>query len=307
MNLKQLHYFVILAEELHFGRAAHRLNMTQPPLSLAIKALEADLDVKLFDRTKRHVALTPAGSFWLKDVRLFLKDADRLQKHAQQAARGEIGSLNLGFVSTAVYNLVPDIISRYRLLYPNVKLNIKEMTSDIQLDALRQNKIDAGFIIRGNTTVDHDLSYARLIDEPLVIAIPSNWIATGRFHSRSNRLEIKDISGYPLIIFPRQIAPVVHDAITELYTNARLSMNIVQEAIQMQTIACLVSKGMGIALVPKSLVEQSYTGIKYFTLAEGSPCIETGILWRHEKRNPLVENFLKIALTEKSLEVVFPA
>ncbi len=176
MDLRQLRYFVTVAEELHFGRAARRLAMTQPPLSQQIQALEEEIGVQLFARTRRSVMLTPTGQQWLPEVRRVLADAAALPGLAQRLARGEVGSLALAFVSTADYGILPELLRHFRARHPEVQLQLREATSDVQLEALAEGAIDAGLVIRPQLAVlPHGLSYLPLVREPLVLAVPDGW------------------------------------------------------------------------------------------------------------------------------------
>ena len=295
MNLRQLRFFVTVAEELHFGRAAERLCMTQPPLSQAILALEQELSVSLFRRTKRHVALTPVGEHLLAHATRLLAEAEAFPGLARQLARGEIGSLRLGFVTTADYSLLPELVSRYDATYPDVKVSLREMTSDVQIQALLQGEIDAGLIIPLHATLHASLAYLRLIREPLVLAIPEGWLDSGRLKPFNDRLRLQDIAGEPLIIFPRSSAPAFHDLITSYFTRNGIEPTIGQEAIEMQTIISLVSAGMGVALVPGSLKKLGRFGVRYIALQGDPPLIETGISWRREDPSPTVKRFVEIA------------
>lgn len=164
MDLRQLRYFVTVAEELHFGRAAARLAMTQPPLSQQIRALEEELGVTLFHRTQRSVALTPVGARWLVEVRRVLAEAGALPALAQRLARGEVGSMSLAFVSTADYGILPAMLRHFRDARPDVQVQLREATSDVQIEALLADEIDAGVVIAHHTgSVPGELEYLSLI------------------------------------------------------------------------------------------------------------------------------------------------
>ncbi|MFS8978752.1 LysR family transcriptional regulator [Cupriavidus necator] len=281
MDLRQLRYFVTVAEELHFGRAAHRLSMTQPPLSQQIQALEEEIGVQLFVRTRRSVALTPAGQQWLPEVRRVLADAAALPGLAQRLARGEVGSLSLAFVSTADYGILPDLLRRFRARHPEVQLQLREATSDVQLEALMEGAIDAGLVIRPQLpAMPHGLAYLPLVSEPLVLAVPDGWRPAGGALAANGTVSLREAAHEPLIIFPRRSAPAFYDIITGYYAREGLAPVIAQEAIQMQTIVSLVSAGMGVALVPASLCNLRRTGVSYLALREAGPQIETGLVWR---------------------------
>ena len=301
-DLRQLRYFVAVAEERHFGRAARKLSMTQPPLSQAIRALEDTLGVELFARTKRSVELTPVGADLLPEVRKLLAQADALRPHAQSLARGEAGALSLAFVSTADYGLLPHLLREFAVRHPRVRLNLAEATSDVQIEELAAGRIDAGLIIpplppRHAAT----LSYLPVMREPLVAALP----ATSVVHRGRGvppdwidaPISLAEVAQLPLVIFPRRLAPGFYDIITACYGAAGLTPRIGQEAIQMQTIVSLVSAGMGAALVPQSLRNLRRTGVVYRPLAERTPLVETGLVWRTADVSPVLAGFLDIVRT----------
>ena len=304
LDLRQLRYFVTVAEELHFGRAARRLAMTQPPLSQQIQALEEEIGVQLFVRTRRSVMLTPAGQQWLPEVRRVLADAAALPALAQRLARGEVGSLALAFVSTADYGILPELLRHFRARHPEVQLQLREATSDVQLEALAEGAIDAGLVIRPQLAVmPHGLSYLPLVREPLVLAVPDGWRPSGSAapahasQAATGAVSLRDAAHEPLIIFPRRSAPAFYDIITGYYARDGLTPVIAQEAIQMQTIVSLVSAGMGVALVPASLCNLRRTGVSYLALRDAGPEIETGLVWREGAAGvaPVLRSFIDIA------------
>ncbi|KVD67092.1 LysR family transcriptional regulator [Burkholderia ubonensis] len=292
-DLRQWRYFVTVAEERHFGRAAARLSMTQPPLSQAIRALEDLLGVALFVRTKRSVALTAVGAALLPDVRKLLEAADALPPRAQSLARGETGSLALAFVSTADYGLLPSLLRAFGARYPQVRLQLEEATSDVQIEELAAGRIDAGLIIPP-VPPRHaaELSYLPVVREPLVLAMPA--AAAPADAPEDAPVRLADIAALPLVIFPRRLAPGFYDIITGCYGAAGATPRIGQEAIQMQTIVSLVSAGMGVALVPQSLRNLRRTGVVYRPLADGAPVVETGLVWRTGDVSPVLAGFIDI-------------
>jgi len=295
-DLRQLRYFVTVAEELHFGRAALRLNMTQPPLSQAIQSLEAAMGTMLFVRTNRNVALSAAGVALLPEARRILLQAATLPSLAQRAAAGEIGRLSLAFISTADYSVLPSFLHDFRAALPNVQIELREATSDVQLEDLMEGRIDAGLLIPPlSDKAKVQLDYATVLSEPLVVAIPSGLKAT----RGKGSISLPKLGDMPLIIFPRRIAPALHDAILTCFHDAGLTPRIAQEAIQMQTIVGLVSAGMGIALVPQSVSNLKRPGVEYRSLAGKAPMVETGLAWRRDNRSPVLRTFLDL-LTKKS-------
>lgn len=292
MDLRHLRYFVTVAAELHFGRAAQRLNMTQPPLSQAIQALEREVGCALFERSKRHVALTPVGKAWLPHVQALLEGAAALPGIARQLAAGRAGRLRLGFVSTADYSLLPTLVGRYRAAFPAVEIDLREMTSDLQIEALLVGEIDAGLIIAPPAGSLHpSLGYRPLLREPLIAAVPEAW-----FPGIRGPLAPARLGRAPLILFPRRSAPDFHDIITGYCARHGIAPEIGQEAIQMQTIIALVSAGLGIALVPASLRNLGRAGVRYLKLAGDPPLIETGIAWRRPEGLPALKGFVDLAV-----------
>jgi len=291
-DLRQWRYFVTVADERHFGRAAERLSMTQPPLSQAIRALEEALGVALFVRTKRSVALTAVGAALLPDVRRLLASADALPPLARRLARGEAGSLSLAFVSTADYGLLPSLLRAFGARYPQVRLQLAEATSDVQIDELVAGRIDAGLVIPP-VPPRHaaGLSYLPVVREPLVVAMPAAAAPDG---PEDEPVHLADLAALPLVIFPRRLAPGFYDIITGCYGAAGETPHIGQEAIQMQTIVSLVSAGMGVALVPQSLRNLRRTGVVYRPLAGPAPVVETGLVWRTGDVSPVLAGFIDV-------------
>jgi DNA-binding transcriptional LysR family regulator len=287
LELRQLRYFVAVAEERHFGRAAQLLHMTQPPLSQTIQALEDMLGTPLFVRTKRSVALTPAGLALLPEAKRLLQQAASLPDLARRAASGASGLLSLSFISSADYSILPPLLQRFRARYPQVQIDLREATTDVQLEDLMQGKIDAGLLLpplsdKANAVLD----YLPVLSEPLVAALPAGFIRSKR------AITLKTVRELPLIIFPRRIAPAFHDTILSCFRDAGVTPHIGQEAIQMQTIVGLVSAGMGMALVPQSVSNLQRPGVDYRALSGKNPLIETGLAWRRDNPSAVLRAFL---------------
>ncbi len=291
IEIRQLRYFVAVAEEMHVGRAAQRLHMTQPPLSQSIQGLEALLGVDLFIRQKRGITLSAAGLALLPEARRLIKDSLALPELVQSAAKGELGQLSVAFVSTADYNLLPSVLRDFRKRYPQVQLSLRESTSDVQLEALRTGQIDVGLMIPPIPEKFNDLlHYQTVISEPLILAAPADLPVLGS----KKPVSLLDCQGQPLIIFPRAIAPAFYDSIVGCFQQVGLTPDIGQEAIQMQTIIGLVSAGMGIALVPQSVSNLNRPGVIYRELADATPQIETGLAWRKDNHSPVLNAFIEL-------------
>ena len=294
IDLRLWRQFEALADELHFGRAALRLHMTQPPLTQAIAGLEAALQVRLFDRTRRRVQLTAAGAALLPEVRDLLARARALPVHARAAAAGELGRLRLAFVSTVGFDLLPRWVRAFREQSPGVALELIEATGDVQLLGLQRGELDAGFMLHAPGFAPVGLSRFAVTREPLVLALPE-----AHRLARGPQPRLADALMEPLVIFPRRIAPSLYDAIFALYHAAGRTPQVVQDAIQMQTIVNLVSAGLGAAWVPGSVRQFQRSGVVYREVrglrGQAIPVCETSLVWSETVQRPALERFVQFA------------
>ena len=304
IELRLWRQFLAVAEELHFGRAAIRLYMTQPPLSQAIAHLEALLGLKLFDRTKRSVHLTAAGAALVPQARDLLARAQALPAFARASADGQAGRLRLAFVSTVGFDVLPGWIRAFREQYPKVQLELLEATGDVQLDGFERGDIDMGFMLHSPGFAPPGLACRCISREQMVVAMPEQ---SPLAHAPG--LVLKDVLGLPLVIFPRRILPSLHDAIFTMYHASGQLPQVAQEAIQMQTIVNLVSAGLGVAWVPESVRQFQRPGVVYrcidvpATSSRASkgfmnqatvsvPECETSLVWSAKSNNPALQRFI---------------
>ena len=296
IELRLWRQFVAVADELHFGRAAARLHMTQPPLTQAIAGLERLLGTRLFDRTKRSVALTVTGAALLPEVRDLLARAQVLPGRARAAAAGEVGRLRLAFVSTVGFDLLPRWVSAFRQTWPSVALELIEATGDIQQKLLTQGEVDAGFLLHTPGFSPPGLAQLSLSQEPMVLALPQSHALAG-----NAALALDAVLAEPLVMFPRRILPSVFDAVFGLYHAAGRSPQVVQEAIQMQTIVNLVSAGLGVAWVPESVRQFQRPGVVYRPVHAPRglvmPTCETSLVWRAAAVTPTLARLIEFAST----------
>jgi DNA-binding transcriptional LysR family regulator len=290
MELRHLRYFVAVAEELHFSKAAEKLHIAQPPLSQQIQQLEAELGVKLFHRkTKRQVQLTEAGKVFLQEVDRLLVQLETAVELTQRIGRGQTGQLRIGFTSLAIYDLLPLILQQFREQFLEVELVLRELTTSQQEQALKDSLIHVGFA--HPPLEDDTLSYQCIHRETLVVALSSTHSLT-----QQERICVRSLKDEPLIVFPRYLAPGLYDRIMSLFGQVNVQPNIIQEAIQMQTIIGLVSARMGVAITPSSLQNLQRSGVVYRPLLEDVPIIETAVIWQQSSLTPIVENFLQLVL-----------
>src|SRR5437016_2531418 len=274
-ELWHLRYFAAVAERLHFGRAAAALHISQPPLSRAIRALEERLGVTLFLRTRRRVELTPAGERLLEEAGRMLGELQRTALELRAMAAGEQGRLRIGFVSLADYGVLPGLLKSYKTARPGVALALREMLSPEQAAALGSGELDFGLLlppVSGEAGLEH-LVVQR---ERFVVALPSRHrLAGGR-----GRLAVSALAGEAFVMVPREIAPRLYDIVTGIAARAGFSLNVAQEAIQMQTVVSLVSSGLGAAIVPGSLANLGRRGVAYREIADPHPRLDLWLAWR---------------------------
>lgn len=288
MELRHLRYFITVAEELHFSRAAERLQIAQPPLSQQIRSLEEELGVQLFKRTKRRVQLTDAGQIFLEEVRRALTQVDQAVRAAQRASRGEIGRLAVGVNGSATHSFLPKIFRVFRERFPCVELVLHELASHQQVQGISDNRIDVGFLWLPNVD-DSALSFMSIWREPLVVALPET-------HPLADLSEIPlpALIGEPFVLPPRQLGPGFYSQIITLCQQAGFNPKVVQEAMLMQTIVSLVAGGVGVALVPASLQNLQKVGVVYKDLQGQSLELEMAAVWRQDNSSQVLQEFLKV-------------
>jgi DNA-binding transcriptional LysR family regulator len=271
----QLRYFIAVAERLHFGRAAAALHISQPPLSRAIRALEAQLGVTLLARSRRRVELTPEGARFLEEARRIAGQLERAVSELRAIGSGERGRLRIGFVSLADFGVLPGLLKTYKASQPGVTLALREMLSPDQAAALAAGELDFGLLlppVAGAAELEH-LVVQR---ERFVAALPlGHRLARGR-----GKLAMSALAGEAFVMVPREIAPGLYDTVAALAARAGFSLNVPQEAIQMQTVVSLVSSGLGAAIVPGSLANLGRRGVVYRELADAHPKLDLWLAWR---------------------------
>lgn len=288
MELRHLRYFVAVAEELHFGRAAKRLCITQQPLSRQIKDLETELEAKLFYRTKRTVSLTEVGEIFLVEARKILQQTDYAVELVKQASQGKIGSITVGFTGSALNIVLPTAVRQLKKFYPQVKLTLKRLQTIEQVEALETGQIDLGLL---HPPIENDtLILETIYQEQLVVALPD----THYLAKDSSSIFLKQLANESFILFPRQFGSVLYDQIINLCQQAGFSPNVVQEAIPQQTILGLVAAGIGISLIHSSVRTVGRHGVVFKELIEPTPVLETAVAWNPNTTNSVLPPFVKI-------------
>lgn len=282
LNLSELRYFRALAYELHFSRAAQQLGIAQPSLSLKIRRLEAALGVRLFARGTRRVGLTAAGRVLLDRAEKILADIEQAGEAVHLAERGEIGHINIGFVSLAALDVLPPLVRRVRERYPQVTIGLFERSSEEQALMVRDGRLDVGIVREPRALAG--LASRHIVDDPQIVALP-------RSHRLSHRprIALKDLKDDAFILFPRREGAAMFDRIIEACGRAGFSPNVVQEATMIATMVGLVAARIGVAIVPSVTRLIAETGVIYRPLVP-KLTVDTGLIWAPPmaKLNPVL-------------------
>lgn len=294
MELRHLRYFIAVAEELHFGRAAERLGISQPPLSQQIQALEEEIGARLFERTNRRVELTDAGRLFLDESRQVLAQVDKAVLLARRAHLGELGELKIGFTSSAPFtSTMPSSIHAFRKAYPDVHLDLQEMSSRQVLKALLEESLQVG-VIRPLALPDA-VHWVELFREPLVAVLRADHpLAAGS----EDGLAIAALAEEPFVFFPRSYGTGLYDQVITLTRQAGFSPRIAQEASEAMTIIGLVSAGLGVSILPASFRRTRVDGVVYRTLSDPEATTAVWLVRRQNEGSPLALSFIDLVTRE---------
>jgi DNA-binding transcriptional LysR family regulator len=287
MELRDLRCFVAVAEELHFGRAAARLHISPPPLTQRVKALEVQLGALLFKRNKRSVSITAAGAALLVDARRLLEQADALMATVHRAAQGETGHLRVGVMGSAIFSHGKGLQAKMSAQLPDVKLIWHELSSVEQVQSIRENRLDLGFI---NTPIDHEgLSVRRALREPLVAALPANHALA---HRRS--IPLRALRDETFIHSTRRTSTGFYDRFIAACNAAGFSPKIDHQAGHMLTYISLVAIGAGVTVVPASMARTRLDGVVFLAIAGKAPFTEISIAWNPQNGSPVLARALQL-------------
>jgi LysR family transcriptional regulator, benzoate and cis,cis-muconate-responsive activator of ben and cat genes len=287
-ELRHLRSFVAVAEELHFGRAAIRLGIAQPPLSQQIQQLERHLDTALFERTSRQVRLTDAGVVFLAEARRILLAVEQAAASARRAARGETGELKVAFAATVMFLALPHILRTFRARFPDVRLDLREMATGSQLAAIKNGDLDIGFV--REPLPDPDLDTQVVFREPLRITVDSAHPLAQKKHVR-----VADLANEPFVLFPSEIAPGLHSQVMKLCRDAGFSPRVVEISRELYTTVSLVEAGVGVSILPASVERLGWSGVRYLPLPAKTPMTRVAASWRRDRVRPVLSALLTIA------------
>lgn len=286
MELRHLRYFSVLADELHFGRAAQRLAISQPPLSVAIRQLEESIGARLFERNSKEVRLTAAGATLRDSARQLLRRSEEIAREARDVASGSAGHLRIGFVGAMLYRGLPQALRAFRKRHAGVRISLTEMNSAEQMAELLHDRLDLGFV--HTHRMPQGLQQRLLLTEPFVCCLPAR-------HALARRrvVALADLQEQPFILFARSASPDYHERILSICGGAGYQPEVRHEVRHWLAVVSLVSQDMGVALVPEALKRSALKGAVFRPLQEAVAQSEAYGVWRSAPRNLLVERLLE--------------
>ncbi|MES3010086.1 MAG: LysR family transcriptional regulator [Pseudomonadota bacterium] len=285
MEFRHLRYFLVLADELHFGRAARRLAISQPPLSTNIQQLEASVGAQLFTRNSKAVQLTEAGRAFVPEARALLEKAQHAARHARDVADGLAGSLQVGFVGTMLYCGLPALLQRFQATHPQLRLTLTELSSSDQLVELAHERLDVGFV--HTTRVPPGLSQILVVSQPFVACLPAGHALAG-----APVLALSALQGEPLACISPAVSADYHARIVALCTDAGFVPEIRYALRHWLSVVSLVSQGLGVALVPQALRQSAVPGAVFVPLATANAPYDTHCLWKTARSHVAMGAFL---------------
>ncbi|MDR1968631.1 MAG: LysR family transcriptional regulator [Burkholderiaceae bacterium] len=285
MELRHLRYFLVLAEELHFGRAARRLAISQPPLSVAIRQLEESVRAQLFERNSKAVRLTPAGEALRRCAQGLLASAQEAAQEARDVAAGLAGRLHIGLVGAMLYRGLPRALAAFQAQHPAVRVTLADLNSREQIALLQHGRLDLGFV--HTSRMPPELRHRLLLREPFVCCLPA-----GHRLARRRALAVGDLRDEPLVLFSREASPDYHGLILSICAAAGFQPEVRHEVRHWLTVVSFVSQGLGVALVPEAMRRSGLSGAVFRPLAQAVEPSEAYAVWRAGPENVLIQRLL---------------
>lgn len=297
MNERQLQHFRVLADTLNFRKAAARLNIVQPALSMSIKKLEDEFGVSLFTRTTRDVTLTAAGHVALIEINKALNHLDLARQHARLAEQGALGTLSVGFVGSASFALLPKTVRAFRMRYPKIVLTLQETSGRRVLPLVESGETDLG-IIRTPAIHNPQVKIKTIEEGHFVAVVPTTGPWASTFNDQAG-IDLSTLARSPFINYSYTESPMLHMAVINACREAGFSPQIVQEAIQVQTIVALVESGLGVGLVPSISVRHTPSNARFYPLKNPTPACRTGlaVAYNPELISEVGRQFIDVLLT----------
>ena len=299
VELRHLRYFVAVAEELHFGRAAQRLHIVQPALSRQIGALEREINVTLLDRSKRSVTLTEAGQAFYDEARAILQRVDRATQAAQMVSIGQVGALDVGFIGPAMWSVMPPLLGQHRLRFPSVRFRLTELSSAMQVRQLRERTLDVGFV----RPASHDdvVIFETVWREPFVVGLPEKHRL-----ARNLKVDLSELANETFIVVERSASPGYYDSCLTLCQANGFSPGTVEVGNTPAAMYGMVAAGLGITLAPTSACRAPWPGVVFCPLTHAPAEVELAVAYRREEPPPALAAFLE-TLAQVAGELESPA
>lgn len=292
MELRHLRYFIAVAEELNFRRAAERLHISQPPLSMQIRALEEEVGGALFERNKQHVFLTPAGQVFLRHAQRVLEEAAKAKAAVKLALNGEVGELRIGFTPSSEFlPFLPATLKAFRVSYPAITLTLKEMTSSAQLAAIGARELDLGVVRKPNGRLLSSVRLSKLSTDPALLALHEDEPL-----AKKKLIKVTELQNLPLICLARSAGAGLHEFVTDACWAAGFSPNIVQEVREVSTMLALVAAGLGAAVIPAPLQRMQLDGLVYRPLVGKGTRVDLFVATYRDEKNRLVADFKQMLI-----------
>ena len=293
LSYRHLQFFLAVAEELHFRKAAERLFISQPGLSKQIKELENQLGVKLFDRHTRKVVLTPPGAYLKGEMTHYFRKLDQIIEHTKLIDQGKQGNLKLGYVGSAMQKIIPDLLLSFRKMHPKILFNLREMDNQKQIEGLLVQELDLTFVRLEN--IPRGLEFRAVLREPFCLVLPQDHPL-----DQSNFKSLAQLKDEPFILFDQKYSPSYYQTVLQLFKDSGFSPIVSHNTIHSNTIYKLVTHHLGISIVPKSLQMNSAKGVKFIELDQLPQRTVLSAVWNSNNRNPALVNIIELLDSEKT-------
>ncbi|SMC35011.1 LysR family transcriptional regulator [Cellulophaga tyrosinoxydans] len=294
LELRHFHYFLAVADELHYRKAAEKLFISQPGLSRQIKQMEEILETPLFIRNKKKVALTPAGAFLKSEVEFIINHLEVTKKQLKLVADGDFGEIRIGFLGSAMQTVVPNLLLKLRDKYPQIKTSLDELSNNAQVNAILKDKLDIGFVRLAR--VPEELGIKTVFKDTFSLVLPKDHTITN-----DNFENISQLAGEDFILFSQDYSPLYFDTVMSICEDAGFTPKVSHKSVHAQTIFKLVENKLGIAIVPTSLQYGFKMGVKFIKLQNIKQRAELSVIWKKDNRNPTIKHCLNLVLTSASV------
>lgn len=293
IELRHFSYFLAVAEELHFRKAAEKLFISQPGLSTQIKQMEQILGTPLFIRDKKKVSLTPAGQYLKGEVEFLLNHLEQTQRQLKHIANGDLGEIRIGFLGSAMQNVVPDLLLALKKDYPGIHASLEELSNSAQLNAVQKNKLDLGFVRIAH--VMEGISLQPVFEDTFSLVLPAD------HHLDSHNFKgVHQVAQEDFILFSQDYSPLYYDTILGICEDAGFSPKVSHKSVHAQTIFKLVENRLGIAIVPTALQYGFQRRVKFIELEHLSQRAVLSVIWKSDNRNPVLQHCIALLFNQKS-------